>query len=201
MTQRRMSCSRLSHKKTSHSRLSHTYVAMGWLSHSRLSQRKTILKAAGTSLAAGSFRTTTRLPHMPSHPCPNTLSACKFSGNLECDNLDFPFLQATTKTKMAPKSGPKAKGHSKSSKKEDKTLKRKREAEDHDRLKKAIDELVRSFVMAAIPHLSADGSSRTQSHPSQISQTCPSVKQQPPESKPPTSKPSPMYRLEPFLWP
>lgn len=44
---------------------------------------------------------------------------------------------------MAPKSGKSgSKGESKhSKKKEDKTLKRKREAEDHDRLKKAIDEL------------------------------------------------------------
>lgn len=51
---------------------------------------------------------------------------------------------------MAPhskggKSGPKG---SKNSKKEDKTLKRKREAEDHDRLKKAIDELVCPLVLA-----------------------------------------------------
>lgn len=60
---------------------------------------------------------------------------------------------------MAPhsKSGPKRQKHSK----EDKTLKRKREAEDHDRLKKAIDELVRVCVSVELSNAASNSQAST----------------------------------------
>lgn len=110
--------------------------------------------------------------------------------NSECATAThFPSPRATTdKTKMAPhpksgKSGPK--GHPKHPKKEDKILKRKREAEDHDRLKKAIDELVciplpRPLSRTVSPSILTDDAFRTPSPQPQTSPTCPSAKPQSP---------------------
>lgn len=70
---------------------------------------------------------------------------------MRCDDSfsyeDFSF----SKTKMPPHPKPGKSGPKRHPKKEDKTLKRKREAEDHDRLKKVIDEFVCLSVSSPTP--------------------------------------------------
>lgn len=98
----RLSHWRGTHWKTSHSRLSH-----GRLSHTYCPwvgcPKGLSCSRGGPSLAAGSFRTSrepgylatnclpTRLPHMPSHPCPNTLATWEIFGNLNAIYC-LPFL-------------------------------------------------------------------------------------------------------------